>query len=101
SFPKLANRNAGADGFWLKTTRRNGHNYWIIAGGDGRGVLYGAFAFLSKIARQGGVTALDEMQSPYAPLRWVNQWDNLDGSIDRGSAGRSIFFDNGAVRADL
>src|SRR5262249_53585025 len=32
---------------------------------------------------------------------WVDQWDNLDGSIERGYAGRSIFFEDGGVRADL
>ena len=102
TFPKpMANRNVGTEGFWLRTTRRHGHNYWIIAGADGRGVLYGAFAFLSRIAREESVSPLDDLQVPSAPLRWVNEWDNLDGSIERGYAGRSIFFENGAVRADL
>jgi alpha-glucuronidase len=31
----------------------------------------------------------------------VNQWDNLDGSIERGYGGRSIFWENGHVRDDL
>ena len=31
----------------------------------------------------------------------MNQWDNFDGSIERGYAGRIIFFDGGHVRADL
>src|SRR5262249_3431491 len=35
------------------------------------------------------------------PIRWVDEWDNADGSIERGYAGRSIFFDNGRVREDL
>ena len=35
------------------------------------------------------------------PIRWVDEWDNADGSIERGYAGRSIFFDNGRVRDDL
>src|SRR5437763_1724158 len=34
-------------------------------------------------------------------IRWINQWDNLDGSIERGYGGRSIFFEAGKVRADL
>ncbi len=40
-------------------------------------------------------------ESPPSPIRWVNQWDNFDGTIERGYAGRSIFYDNGHVRADL
>ena len=35
------------------------------------------------------------------PIRWVDQWDNPDGSITRGYGGRSIFFDGGNVREDL
>ena len=34
-------------------------------------------------------------------MRWVDQWDNLNGTIERGYAGRSIFFDNGSVRSDM
>ena len=40
---------------------------------------------------------LNERQEPAAPVRWVNHWDNLDGTIERGYAGRSIFFENGRV----
>ena len=35
------------------------------------------------------------------PIRWVDEWDNIDGSVERGYGGRSIFFDAGHVRADL
>ncbi len=35
------------------------------------------------------------------PIRWVDEWDNADGSVERGYAGRSIFFDAGHVRDDL
>jgi len=35
------------------------------------------------------------------PIRWVDEWDNPDGTIERGYAGRSIFFEGGNVREDL
>jgi alpha-glucuronidase len=73
----------------------------VVAGATDRGVLYGVFALLSKIAREQSVSALDEVQQPAAPVRWVNQWDNLNGKIERGYGGPSIFFENGDVRADL
>ena len=38
---------------------------------------------------------------PYAPIRWVNEWNNLDGTIERGYGGRSIFWDGGHIREDL
>ncbi len=31
----------------------------------------------------------------------MDEWDNLNGTIERGYAGRSIFFDNGSVRPDM
>ncbi len=31
----------------------------------------------------------------------INHWDNFDGSIERGYAGESIFFDNNTFRGDM
>jgi alpha-glucuronidase len=89
------------DGFWLKASRLHGSPCVIITATNDRGVLYGVFALLSKIARGESIVALDKLQQPYARIRWVNQWDNLDGRIERGYGGASIFFEAGKVRADL
>jgi alpha-glucuronidase len=64
-------------------------------------ISLGVFAFLSKVARGENIAALDEVNQPLVPTRWVDQWDNLNGTIERGYAGPSIFFQNGGVRADL
>ncbi len=85
----------------LISTRIKGQNVLVITGATERAVLYGAFALLRKIAEGESTAALNEVQQPSAPVRWVNQWDNLDGSIERGYAGRSIFFENRSVRPDL
>jgi alpha-glucuronidase len=101
-FPELRLARAlSDDGFWLKIVERKGAKYWLIVGGSDRGVLYGTFALLRQIAEKKNVTELDHLEHPSAPIRWVSQWDNLDGSIERGYAGRSIFFEDGHVRADL
>lgn len=89
------------DGFWLKTFDSGGHSFLIVTALNDRGVLYGAFALLRRMFLQERLGRLDELQNPYAPIRWVNQWDNLDGSIERGYGGRSIFFDGGNVVPDL
>lgn len=73
----------------------------IVAGGDARGVLYGSFALLRLIAEQRPLATLDQTSAPWAAIRWTNEWDNPDGSIERGYAGPSIFFADGRVRADL
>ena len=89
------------DGYWLKSMPIHGHPSLLVAASNDRGVLYGTFAVLRKIALGESVTALDEREEPSAPVRWVNQWDNLDGTIERGYGGRSIFFEGGQVTEDL
>ncbi|KAJ5805853.1 uncharacterized protein N7503_003455 [Penicillium pulvis] len=86
----------GEDGFWLST---RGSKIQIL-GQNERGALYGAFEYLSMLAR-GNFSQVAYSTSPSAPLRWVNQWDNMDGSIERGYGGESIFFKNGAIVDDL
>jgi alpha-glucuronidase len=102
AFPQFdAAANLEPDGYWLKTLRAGATRYTIVTAANDRGVLYGAFALLRKIALGDPVGDLDEKQSPFAPVRWINQWDNLDGSIERGYGGRSIFWENGHAREDL
>jgi len=89
------------DGYWLKSSRIARHKCLLITATTDRGVLYGVFALLSKIAQGRSIAALNEIEQPHAPLRWANQWDNLNGSIERGYGGPSIFFADGKVRDDL
>jgi len=89
------------DGYWLTTASLDGVPYIAITARNDRGVLYGAFAFLRRMALGEPIERLNEHQSPYAPVRWVNQWDNLDGSIERGYGGRSLFWEHERARDDL
>jgi len=86
------------DGFWISTGTSN--RSAIILGKTERGALYGAYEYLSLLAR-GNFSKVAYASNPSAPIRWVNQWDNLDGSIERGYAGPSIFFKDGFVVEDL
>ncbi len=87
----------GPDAYRL---RRAG-NLLLIEGGDARGALYGAFALLREIAEEHSLLVVDQHSEPWAAVRWTNEWDNPNGTIERGYAGPSIFFENGHVRADL
>ncbi len=82
-------------GYWISTA---GKGFLVVTAPDEGGVLHGAFALLRKIALGG---SFEEQQSPRFALRWINQWDNLDGTIERGYGGRSIFWDAGHARPDL
>ncbi len=100
AFPNLSAK-LPADAYWLKTVHSGNIEYTIVTASNDRGVLYGSFALLRKVALGQPIKDLDEQQTPHAPIRWVNQWDRLDGSIERGYGGRSIFWDAGHARADL
>ena len=84
------------DGFWFNAT---GSTIELL-GQNNRGALYAVFEYLSMLA-QGNFSKSAYAANPHAPIRWVNQWDNMDGSIERGYAGPSIFFNNGVIVDDL
>ncbi|KAJ5734063.1 hypothetical protein N7493_002849 [Penicillium malachiteum] len=87
-----------ADGFYLNTQLTNASVH--IMGESERGALYGTFEFLMRLA-QGNFDPVSIVSNPSVSIRWVNQWDNLDGSIERGYAGPSIFFRDGEVVEDM
>jgi alpha-glucuronidase len=89
--------NLAPDAYTLKIS---GGNTLITGGGD-RGALYGTFAYLRKIALGEPLGELNETQTPRVPVRWVNEWNNLDGTIERGYGGRSIFWEGLKAREDL
>ncbi len=88
-------------GFELKTIHAGNVRYTVVAGAGDRGALYGTFKLLQRIALGEATDSLDVKESPYDPIRGLNHWDNLDGSIERGYGGRSIFWENFHARADL
>ena len=89
------------EGFWLKTVSSEGATHIVVTGATDRAVLYGTFALLRKIAVGDPVDNLDVKQNPYAPIRFLNHWDNLNGTIERGYAGKSIFWEKDRVSDDL
>ena len=93
--------NLSEDGYSIAKATLGDTECYLISSRTDRGVLYGVFAFLGKIARAEGLSSLPDVQDPQNSIRMIDQWDNLDGTIERGYAGPSIFFENGHVRADL
>ena len=89
------------DGYAIETIRRGTAVYTVIAGESDRAVLYGAFAYLRTLALGHLSADLNERSAPAAPVRWLNHWENVDGTIERGYGGRSIFWEGGRIRDDL
>jgi alpha-glucuronidase len=90
-----------ADEYLIRWIDQEGDPVLAVEGGDSRGVLYGVFALRRLLTIDPKHFDLNIRSSPAFNIRWVDEWDNADGSIERGYAGRSIFFDGGHVRDDL
>ena len=88
-------------GFWLTRTTSHGHPVVIVAGSNPHGALFGAFDLLRRLATDEDLTHLNVIDAPAIAIRWVDEWDNVNGTIERGYGGPSIFFDHGHVRDDL
>jgi len=80
------------DGFLIKNVITGDRNYIIVTGVNDKGVLYGVFDLLRLLRTQRGLKDIKKIENPYFKLRMINHWDNMDGSVERGYAGKSIFY---------
>ena len=81
-FKILKDKKLKSDGFKLMPNK-------IVANSD-LGILYGVFELLRR--QQLGASIDDVTSNPSYDKRILNHWDNLDGTIERGYAGYSIFW---------
>ncbi len=71
-----------------------------LSGHSSVGVLYAVFDLLRSVScgkEIGKVYASGKTVTPSNPLRMLNHWDNMDGSIERGYAGLSFFFQDDEI----
>jgi alpha-glucuronidase len=83
--------SAGRQGYCLRSARIGGHPVTRIEANSDIGILYGAFAFLRLIQTRALPRRLDICDAPKIALRMLDHWDNLDGTVERGYAGRSLW----------
>ncbi|MEP6835107.1 MAG: alpha-glucuronidase family glycosyl hydrolase [Gemmatimonas sp.] len=81
----------GREGFAIRTQRIGGHSATIIAANSDIGALYGTFRFLRVLQTNSPIAGLAIVESPAIELRVLDHWDNLDGSVERGYAGKSLW----------
>lgn len=79
------------EGFIIRSTKIEDQKVIVIASADEKGALYGAFHFLRLLQTGGSIQSLSIMENPKVQLRLLNHWDNLNGTIERGYAGRSLW----------
>jgi alpha-glucuronidase len=82
---------AGDEGFIIRSTRIARQPVTVIASNGEIGALYGAFCFLRLMQTGQPIDKLDITERPALQLRLMNHWDNPNGTIERGYAGRSMW----------
>ncbi len=80
--------DAGAEGYAIRAT--SGGTVQISANSDA-GALYGTFALLRHLQAGRPLAGLDVTSAPRIARRLLNHWDNLDGFVERGYAGFSLW----------
>jgi alpha-glucuronidase len=81
----------GDEGYVIRAARVSGHAVTVIASRGEVGTLYGAFHLLRLLQTEQPIAGLDLRERPRIQRRVLNHWDNLDGTIERGYAGRSLW----------
>jgi alpha-glucuronidase len=81
----------GPEGYVVRSARIGKHPVFAIASSGEVGALYGAFHFLRLVQTGSALERLNLTERPKVQLRMLNHWDNMDGTIERGYAGRSLW----------
>ena len=63
----------------------------VISAGKEIGLLYGVYHILRLQQTKADLSHLNTVEKPSYDVRILDHWDNLDGSIERGYAGRSLW----------
>lgn len=82
---------AGDEGFLIRSTTVGKHAVTVIASQSDRGTLYGVFHLLRLVQTGKPLAPLAVEERPRLALRLLDHWDNLDGTIERGYAGPSLW----------
>lgn len=81
----------GRDGYLLRRVERPQGPSVVVAAEHPLGVLYGSFALLRLLQSDRPLTDLDLRSVPSTRNRILNHWDNIQGSIERGYAGNTLW----------
>ncbi|UOQ85090.1 alpha-glucuronidase family glycosyl hydrolase [Gracilibacillus salinarum] len=84
------------EGYIVQTSNQKTY----IVGNTDKGVLYGVHHFIRLMQINSDLSQLQIVEQPKNQFRMINQWDNLDGTVERGYSGQSIFYQNGKIVKD-
>ena len=79
------------EGYIIKTIKSKDKNRILVTGKTDIGVLYGVFNFLKLLQTNKSIENLNIVDAPKINVRMLNHWDNLNGTVERGYAGASLW----------
>ncbi|MEL1242078.1 alpha-glucuronidase family glycosyl hydrolase [Flavobacterium flavipallidum] len=79
------------EGYIIKSIQLKNKKHLLITGKTDIGVLYGVFNFLKLLQTNQSIENLAITDAPKINVRILNHWDNLNGTIERGYAGSSLW----------
>lgn len=81
----------GDEGYLVRSVSLAGKRVTLVTANGDRGLLYGSFALLRWLQTGHSLASVDLSSAPKIKLRLLNHWDNLDGLVERGYAGQSLW----------
>lgn len=82
---------AGEEGYLIRSCRVNGKRVTVLAAKTDIGILYGVFHYLRLMQTHQALDNLAISERPKLKYRVLDHWDNLNGTVERGYAGYSIW----------
>lgn len=86
----------GTEGYRIVETEEG----YKIESASPAGYLYGMYG-LHRLLTTQNEAGFPYESVPDQSIRMIDHWDNFDGSIERGYAGESIFYDHNTFRGDM
>jgi len=81
----------GNEGYVIKNVALKGKKTTVVASLTDKGLLYGVFHLLRLVQMNEFTDQLNIKEKPSYAVRILNHWDNLDGTVERGYSGHSIW----------
>lgn len=88
---KLQTGSLGAEGYLVRAVQLGGRRVTLVTANTDRGILYGTFALLRWVQTGHTLSTVDLTSTPHVALRVLDHWDNLDGTVERGYSGQSLW----------
>lgn len=84
-------KKLGDEGFLIRIITYQGKKLTLVAANTDAGLLYGSYHLLRLLQTNTFSDQINVIEKPAYNLRILNHWDNLNGTVERGYAGRSIW----------